>query len=571
MVSRRLARLLKKHFAITDPEGALGLLKNYADSHAEAPPEIVSVLARMPEFLGGVDEGYKEFDDRLKIAVRNLDISSEELNAINLEMERLNVTTNAMMESLGQGLLFFNGKGICSPVHSKACHDLLETDPSNRHISDVLNLTEDERNGFDPLIGLLFDVDATALSFDDIIALAPQYYRHAQGLTIALSYKAMTGASGSMRGVLLVATDITQKLQAQAKLQEKEEQVLRTLRIAGNRSSYVHYLHALQAVITTMEGAPSLLSVKRDLHTLKGMSNVFYLHDFAALIHEIESKISALPEEGWQEKFAEVMQDHGIRLELGLEYARWLGREIWGMGFESAGDVISVDTRTLATFAEELRELLAGSAPDPAAAERLFYERVASQSVFDQMAFFETQLGYFAETADRQIRIAHEESDPVRIFPDPYRDFFDSLTHVARNIVDHAFEPAPLRELLGKPPDMQVRIRTKYESARRDRFSIVITDDGQGISFDKVTKRMREKNRAQELEGKTQEDVIQHVFDPDFSTREGVTMSAGRGTGMNVVKAETEALGGTLRLASEEGKGTTLSITLPLIWGRQGN
>lgn len=568
MVSRRLARLLKKHFSITEPESALDVLGGC--SVEGLPPEASAVLAHMREFLESVDEGYREFDDRLKIAVRNLDISSEELNAINLEMERLNVTTNAMMESLGQGLLFFNAKGICSPVHSKACRDLLESDPSDRHISDVLNLGDDERKDFAPLIGLLFDIDATALSFDDIIALAPQYYRHSQGLTVALSYKAMLGASGAVRGVLLVATDITQKLEAQQKLKEKEEQVLRTLRIAGNRSSYVHYLHAIQAVVTTMEGAPSLLSVKRDLHTLKGMSNVFYLHDFAQLVHEIEDRLGDLPEDAWQGPFGEIMREYGIRLELGLEYARWLGREIWGMGFESAGDIISLDTRTLSAFAEDLREMIEGGKPDAAAAERLFFERVASQSVFDLLAFFETQLGYFAETADRQIRVTHEESDPVRIFPDPYRDFFDSLTHVARNIVDHAFEPAPLRELLGKPPDMQVRIRTCYEDRRKEKFSIVIADDGQGISFDKVTKRMREGKRAAELEGKSREDVIQHVFDPDFSTREGVTMGSGRGTGMNVVKAEAEALGGTLRLSSEESKGTTLTITLPLIWGRQG-
>lgn len=568
MVSRRLARLLKKHFSMTDPETALGILGGC--SAEGLPPEAAAVLAHMREFLEAVDEGYREFDDRLKIAVRNLDISSEELNAINLEMERLNVTTNAMMESLGQGLLFFNAKGICSPVHSKACLTLLESDPSNRHIADVLNLGEEERKDFEPLIGLLFDADATALSFDDIIALAPQYYRHSHGLTVALSYKAMLGASGAVRGVLLVATDITQKLEAQQKLKDKEEQVLRTLRIAGNRSSYVHFLHAIQAVVTTMEGASSLLDIKRDLHTLKGMSNVFYLHDFAKLLHEIEDRLGALPENAWQTPFGEIVREYGIRLELGLEYARWLGREIWGMGFESAGDVISVDTRTLSAFADDLREMIEGGRPDAAAAERLFFERVASQSVFDLLAFFETQLGYFAETADRQIRVVHEESDPVRIFPDPYRGFFDSLTHVARNIVDHAFEPAPLRELLGKPPGMQVRIRTRYEDGRREKFSIVIADDGQGISFDKVTKRMREGRRGAELEGKSREDVIQHVFDPDFSTRESVTMGSGRGTGMNVVKAEVEALGGNLRLSSEEGRGTILTITLPLIWSRQG-
>lgn len=563
MLSKRLARLLRKHFEITEPDAALDILKT-AKSEAQ-PAEVQAVLGNFADFLKSIDDGYSEFDDRLKIAVRNLDISSEELNQSNLALERLNITTSAMMEGLGQALLFFDADGLCSAVFSKACLSLLECNPSGRHIADVLRMETEARDDFVPLIGLMFDGDATALSFDDLIALAPQYYAHSQGLHIALSYKPMRTPSGAIMGVLLVATDITQKIQSQEKLKQKEEQVMRTLRIAGNRASFVHALRSFHAVFATMENSASLGDIRRDLHTIKGMANVFYLFDMARMLHEIEDRIKTLDEKNWRPGFAKICAEYRIRLDLSLDYARWLGREIWGMEFESGDDIISIPTGELARFGQDMRAMLDANKP-PEEIERAFFERVASQAVYSLMGFFETQLMYFAENAGRTLRITHDKGDEVRVFPDIYRPFFDSLTHVARNIVDHAYEPAPLREILGKPPEMQVRIRTTYIEGAHDRFRLVISDDGQGISFDKVTKKLKEKNKLKD--GAQPHEIIQHVFDADFTTRDSADMNAGRGIGMNAVKAEVEKLGGQLRVDSEEGKGTTLTMTLPVLWRR---
>lgn len=563
MISRRLARLIRKHFDAADADAFIAGLLQQAEDGA-LPDNIRANIRRFPAFLAQVDDGYNELDDRMKIAVRNLELSSEELNESNFALLRHNIATNAMMEGLGQGLLFFDSAGLCSPVYSRACLALLETSPGDRHIADVLRLTERERADFLPLIGLMFDIDSTALSFDELIALAPRFFRHSQGLQIALSYKAMYGATGAMMGILLVATDITLKLQAQEKLKEKEQQVLRTLRIAGNRASFVHALRVFRTVLDEMGGARDLSALRRDLHTVKGMANVFYLHDLARLLHEIEDRVNALPQAGWQDALRALRAEYDVRLGLGIDYAHWLGREIWGMEFDAGGDVISINTSELARFGADLHAMLQSGNASAEAASRLFFERVASQSVWSLLAFFETQLSYFAEAADRAIRIQHDKGDEVRLFPDFYRGFFDSLTHVARNIMDHAYEPAPLRQILGKPPELQVRICTRYANPARDRFQIMITDDGQGISFDKVTKRLREKQK--QVEGRTESDLIQHIFDEDFSTRDTADIHAGRGIGMNAVKAEVEKIGGILRVTSTEGAGTTLTIELPVIW-----
>ncbi|MDI1227500.1 MAG: ATP-binding protein [bacterium] len=566
MISRRLARLIRKHFDATDADAFIAGLLNQADDDA-LPDNIRANIRRFPDFLAQVDDSYNELDDRMKIAVRNLEVSSEELNESNFALLRHNIATNAMMEGLGQGLLFFDREGICSPVFSRACLALLEAAPGDRHIADVLRLTERERADFLPLTGLMFDIDSTALSFEELIALAPRFYHHSQGLQIALSYKAMYGATGVLMGILLVATDITLKMQAQERLKEKEQQVLRTLRIAGNRASFVHALRVFRTVFEDMGDARDLSSLRRDLHTIKGMANVFYLHDLARLLHEIEDKVNLLPQNNWQDALRGIRAEYDVKLGLGIDYANWLGREIWGMEFDTGDDVISVNTSELARFGADLSAMLQSGSASPEAASRLFFERVASQSVWSLLAFFETQLSYFAEAADRAIRIQHDKGDEVRLFPDFYRGFFDSLTHVARNIMDHAYEPAPLREMLGKPPELQVRIRTSYTGETRDRFQILITDDGQGISFDKVTKRLREKQK--QVEGRTPSDLIQHIFDEDFSTRDNVDIQSGRGIGMSAVKAEVEKLDGSLRVASTEGVGTTLTIELPVIWQAQ--
>lgn len=563
MISKRLARLLRKHFDAIDADAFISGLLQQADDVA-LPDNIRANIRRFPDFLAQVDDSYTELDERMKIAVRNLEMSSEELNNSNFALLRHNIATNAMMEGLGQGLLFFGPDGICSPVYSRACLTLLEGNPADRHISDILRLDERQRADFEPLVGLMFDIDSTALSFEELIALAPHFYNHSQGLQIALSYKPMQGTTGALMGILLVATDITLKMQAQERLRQKEEQVLRTLRIAGNRASFVHALHVFQTVFDDMAQARDLQELRRDLHTVKGMANVFFLHDLAKMLHEIEDRVNALPQEGWQAGLRAIRAEFDVRLGLGIDYAHWLGREIWGMEFETGHDVISVSTAELARFGADLHAMLLSGGASPDGASRLFFERVASQSVWSLLAFFETQLSYFAEAASRSIRIQHDSGDEVRLFPDFYRGFFDSLTHVARNIMDHAYEPAPLRQILGKPPELQVRIRTSYTDSSRTQFQLVISDDGQGISFDKVTKRLREKR--EKIEGRTEADLMQHIFDADFSTRDSVDMNAGRGIGMSAVKVAVEKLGGTLRVSSTEGVGTALTVVLPVLW-----
>lgn len=482
-----------------------------------------------------------------------------------LPHQPLDIAMESILESLGQAILYFDRQGVCGPVCSRACMTLLETDPRGRPLAEVLKLDAMQRERFLPLLNLLFDGDATAMPFEELILLAPQRFRHSKDLRIALTYRPILDAEGNRSGILLIATDVTLKLEAREKLKAKEEQVQRTLRIAGNRGGYVRYLHSFELALNTIENSNSLSDVKRDLHTLKSMARVFYLSTVAELLHEIEDRIEDFEPDNWQEPMAEVMADYRVRLDLMLEYARWLGREIWGYEFDSGKQIVSIDTRKLYAFSREMAGML-GTGASPAKVIESYFHTIASVPVADLLNFFEMQVGYFAEVADRQVRFRRADGDDVRIFPDFYGPVLDSLTHIARNIIDHAYEPPAMREILGKLPELHVTMTVAYTDASKKRFTIIIADDGQGISPDDVREKLSQHNPPLDTSGENDEQVIQHIFDADFSTKADVDMNSGRGIGMNVVKASVERLGGTVRVDSKHGFSTTFTIELPVLW-----
>ncbi len=137
----------------------------------------------------------------------------------------------------------------------------------------------------------------------------------------------------------------------------------------------------------------------------------------------------------------------------------------------------------------------------------------------------------------------------------------DPLTHIVRNSADHGLETTEERRKLGKPEQGTIRLSAYHESGQ---IVIQIADDGRGLN----TARIREKAISQGLmqEGDKLSDAQIHkfIFASGFSTAAAITNVSGRGVGMDVVKTNIDQIGGSIDLKSVPGKGTTLSIKIPL-------
>ncbi len=133
--------------------------------------------------------------------------------------------------------------------------------------------------------------------------------------------------------------------------------------------------------------------------------------------------------------------------------------------------------------------------------------------------------------------------------------------HMIRNSLDHGIEPEAERVRAGKPPVGRIAIEAKQEG---NEIVIRFSDDGAGMNAEKIRTKAIERGLLAADAHVNEDELLQFVLLPGFSTAAEVTHVSGRGVGMDVVHSEVKQLGGSMAVDTERGKGTTFIIRLPL-------
>jgi two-component system chemotaxis sensor kinase CheA len=137
----------------------------------------------------------------------------------------------------------------------------------------------------------------------------------------------------------------------------------------------------------------------------------------------------------------------------------------------------------------------------------------------------------------------------------------DPLTHLIRNSADHGIEEPATRLAQGKAEEGLVTLKAFHRSGR---IVVEISDDGKGIDLEFVRRKAVERGMIGDEAQLSDEQLRMLIFEPGFSTKEEISDLSGRGVGMDVVKRNVQQLNGTVSVASEKGRGTTVTIELPL-------
>ncbi len=139
----------------------------------------------------------------------------------------------------------------------------------------------------------------------------------------------------------------------------------------------------------------------------------------------------------------------------------------------------------------------------------------------------------------------------------------DPLMHIIRNSLDHGIETPTERELTGKADIGSISISAEQANGQ---MIITIQDDGKGINSDKVALKALEQGQIDENQYNTmtENEKAMLIFGAGVSTADEITDISGRGVGMDVVKTNIHKLGGAIKLDTHIGKGTTITIMLPL-------
>ena len=137
----------------------------------------------------------------------------------------------------------------------------------------------------------------------------------------------------------------------------------------------------------------------------------------------------------------------------------------------------------------------------------------------------------------------------------------DPLVHLVRNALDHGLETPEVRIAAGKEPTGTIELNAYHEGGS---IIVEVKDDGAGLNKARILARARERGLVAADAELSDDQIHNLIFQPGFSTAETISEVSGRGVGMDVVKRNINDLGGHVQISSNEGRGSTIKIRLPL-------
>ncbi len=165
-----------------------------------------------------------------------------------------------------------------------------------------------------------------------------------------------------------------------------------------------------------------------------------------------------------------------------------------------------------------------------------------------------------SKSLDKKITLQIEGED-TELDKSVIDDLLDPLIHCVRNAVDHGVEKPEERAAAGKPEEGTVLLKASNEG---NMIIIEIIDDGKGIDVDVIRQKAIERGVIHPNKDLSNIEAFNLIFEPGFSTAKEITNISGRGVGLDVVKKQIDKLNGSVKVWSEKGTGTKMTIKLPL-------
>lgn len=352
-----------------------------------------------------------------------------------------------------------------------------------------------------------------------------------------------TLVDGEIRHILVTVLDVTENVNLRRQLEASKQQ--ETIDFTLIRRLLSHDQAALREYLKITEGAlleineilrdetadteslrNKLAATMRIMHKVKGDAGAMELPHLASAAHLFEQTVVEL------QQSATLRGGDFLPLTLALN-----------------------DILKLVTELGEISEVLGGSGelPSPASLETA---PALSLSRLD------TLVQRIADAQEKSVVLSLHDEVSERLTPAQQALVADSVLQLVRNAAVHGIEPMSARRSLAKPEQGQIKV-VLDESEEGIRVSV--RDDGCGLDMEKIrrTAIARGLHTEQELEGFSRTQLMRLIFEPGFSTAEQTDEHAGRGVGMDLLRANVNRLKGRIRIANQPGKYCEISFLIP--------
>jgi len=506
---------------------------------------------------------------------------SAKLNESNLllehKVEEKTRDIKSILRSIRQGILLIDrADGTIGEEHSHYLKKMLEThDIAGRNIMDLCfsksNIKRDDLDQLRNSLAVIIHEDE--LAFDMNSSCLPQEItRRVNGETQILELEWNPVLDGhSVDKLLLVMRDVTELrcLKNAAANQEREMHLMaQVINIPADRFTAVtQSIERLldsnfQTLMRYDQLNPSAIDhLYRNIHTIKGITRSYQLHELTEMIHLAEERYKDLKAQrphGRDELFADIKNIRGeLQTIKHLNYTK-LGRQQMEERF------IQVDKTQLDEYFRQLTtiDLQILKAKDRQSIEALL--QLLKKVVYTPLhKVLESQIKTLPNLAS-----SLQKAEPIIDIVDPgvslNRDSHEFLNHVfshlIRNALDHGIETPNERIRKGKDPRGTIHIEM---TMTQDMLSILMSDDGKGIQLNRVWQKAVDKGLLAQDQTVTAIEVARCILEPGFSTTDKLTDISGRGMGLDAVVNFLEEQGGRLELLLDDPQSQELE-TVPL-------
>ena len=431
--------------------------------------------------------------------------------------------TRLLLDNADQGFVSVDATGAMGTEASAALERWLGPRPESGRLQDWVARVDP---GAAEWIELVFD--SLTSGFMPFEVCADQLPRRfcADGRPLRLALRPMAGQTR----FLAVVTDLTAEIGRELAEESARETATLVEMLATDRQGVRGFVDELGGLVRRLGDDLPRVEEHRVLHTIKGNAATYGITSIARYVHQVEEsclerRSGALPEE-----VAEIQTRWQAMLDRIAPLLPNRGRvEVQDRDLEVIEGAIA-ERRPH----EELAWMIA----------RLRFEPAAR--VLDRVS---RGLPGLAARLDKEVAVDIEAAD-LRFPPERWGPFFTALPHVLRNAVDHGIEAPELRLEQGKPARGRLHIEAHLEGSDA---VVTITDDGAGIEWE----RLQQVAASKGLPVATHEDLIEALFSDGISTRANSTQVSGRGIGTAAARSAIDGIGGTVRVDSTPGRGTS--------------
>ncbi len=571
MRSKKILRQIKKSFLTENIEAEFQTLFEQLKA-GEMPTDLPSWRTRLEglsQFLDFIDNTYAQHDTAMELANRSLEVSTKELYEANEKSRFALSAMNSMVNSLDEGFLVINHSGICDKLVSQSAIHLLGRNPQGEPLSKILNVPKEDEESFSDWFSMIL---SEVIPFEDLVDLAPKsLLPNTTQRNLEIKFKPIRDEeTQKIKELVLILIDVTEKAEVERRLTEQKLLTDMVLQYLNNKSNFKRILYITKETIDSMKSwifnpadwGEQLSSLARELHSLKGGLNTLSIYSLGYKVHQIEDEISA-----FTKKNSYLPDIENLIHLLAQDFQDTLDEF-----FKKYRPILILDSKD-STLTKEIpvdniyrfsTELLRAGLTDLL---QRYVDEVIAVPLSSMFAAIEAGVYSLSLNYGYPVEFIIHDPQKIKVVPEFYIRLFDNLVHIFNNMIDHGMETEKERQILGKSPmahiDVHLTLTPNAQYPSNQTLQLILTDDGKGIDPSLIKEKLT--SRGLNVNTESDQQIINHIFDEGFSSREVANLTAGRGVGLFAVKKAVEEINGDISVTSTVGQGTSFKIRVPYV------